>query len=321
MNRLQQLLAENSYLLLDGAMGTMLFGMGLESGAPPEEWNVSHPNRIQKVHRAYIEAGSQVILTNTFGGSAYRLKLHNLQDRVYELNKAAAQIARAAAAEADRPVLVAGSIGPSGELLIPMGTMSFADATAAFAEQARGLADGGVDVLWVETMSDLNEVKAAVAGARQVCDLPIAATMSFDTHGNTMMGVTPQQALTELNALGLAAIGANCGNGLAEIIGVIEAMQALDSETVLIAKSNAGIPKWVNDELSYDGTPYVMAGYATLVHRLGAKLIGGCCGSSPAHIAAMAESLAYFEKLGKAKSNGAAEEGDDERRGRRRRRG
>lgn len=320
MNRLEELLAENSYLLLDGAMGTMLFGMGLESGAPPEEWNVNHPDRIQKVHRAYIEAGSQVILTNTFGGSAYRLKLHNLQDRVYELNKAAAQIGQAAAAEADHPVIVAGSMGPTGELLEPMGTMTFAECQAAFAEQARGLADGGVDLLWVETMSDLNEVKAAVAGARQVCDLPIAATMSFDTHGNTMMGVTPQQALTELKALELVAIGANCGNGLAEIIGVVEAMQALDSDMVLIAKSNAGIPKWVDDELSYDGTPYVMASYANLVHRLGARLIGGCCGSSPTHIAAMAESLAYFDGLLEPKESGNGQKRGPERRERRRRR-
>ena len=294
MNKLERLLAENNYLLLDGAMGTMLFSMGLESGAPPEEWNVDFPERIQKVHEAYIEAGSQIILTNTFGGSSYRLKLHNLQDRVYELNKAAAEIGRAAAANATQEVVVAGSIGPSGELLFPMGEMTFEDAEAAFAEQARGLSDGGADVLWIETMSDLNEVKAAVSGARSVCDLPIAATMSFDTKGNTMMGVTPHKALRELKELGLIAIGANCGNGLAEIIGVVEAMQAVDPEMTLIAKSNAGIPKWVNDELSYDGTPPIMASYANLVHRLGARLIGGCCGSAPEHIAAMAEALGYF---------------------------
>lgn len=294
MNKLERLLAENNYLLLDGAMGTMLFGMGLESGAPPEEWNVDFPERIKKVHEAYIQAGSQIILTNTFGGSSYRLKLHNLQDRVYELNKAAAEIGRAAAAEVDHEVVVAGSIGPSGELLVPMGEMTFEDAEAAFAEQARGLSDGGADVLWIETMSDLNEVKAAVFGARSVCDLPIAATMSFDTKGNTMMGVTPQQALRELKELGLVAIGANCGNGLADIIGVIEAMQAVDPNMTLIAKSNAGIPQWVNDELSYDGTPPIMASYANLVHRLGAQLIGGCCGSGPEHIAAMSEALGYF---------------------------
>ena len=291
MNPIAELLQTQPYLLLDGAMGTMLFDEGLASGAAPELWNVEHPERIRKVHRAYIEAGSHIVLTNSFGGTSYRLKLHNLQDRVYELNKAAAENARVEADAVERTVLVGGSMGPSGELLIPMGSMSFEDCQAAFAEQARGLAAGGADVLWIETMSDLNEVKAAVLGARSVSDLPIAATMSFDTQGRTMMGVTPVQALQELKDMNLVAIGANCGNGLAEIIGVIEAMQAVDSETVLIAKSNAGIPKWVSNELSYDGTPEIMASYANMVNRLGAKLIGGCCGSNPEHIQAMAKAL------------------------------
>ena len=298
MNPIEELLQSEPYLLLDGAMGTMLFSQGLASGAAPELWNVEHPDRVRNVHRAYIEAGSHVILTNSFGGTSYRLKLHNLQDRVYELNKAAAENARAEADAVKRKVIVAGSLGPSGELLVPMGSMSFEDCKAAFAEQARGLTDGGADVLWVETMSDLNEVRAAVLGARSVSDLPIAATMSFDTQGRTMMGVTPVQALQELKDLNLVAIGANCGNGLAEIIGVIEAMQAVDDgQTLLIAKSNAGVPQWVNNELSYDGTPEIMASYANLVNRLGAKLIGGCCGSDPSHIRAMAQSLNYFSQV------------------------
>ena len=297
MNPIEKLLRTEPYLLLDGAMGTMLFSQGLTAGAAPELWNVEHPERVRNVHRAYIEAGSHVVLTNSFGGTSYRLKLHDLQDRVYELNKAAAENARAEADAVERKVLVGGSMGPSGELLIPMGEMSFEDCQAAFAEQARGLTDGGADVLWVETMSDLNEVKAAVLGARSVSDLPIAATMSFDTQGRTMMGVTPVQALQELKDLDLVAIGANCGNGLAEIIGVIEAMQAVDSETLLIAKSNAGIPQWVDNELSYDGTPEIMASYANLVNRLGAKLIGGCCGSDPSHIRAMAQALNYFSQV------------------------
>ncbi len=320
MNPIEELLQTEPYLLLDGAMGTMLFSQGLSEGAAPELWNVKHPERVRNVHRAYIEAGSRIVLTNSFGGTGYRLKLHDLQDRVYELNKAAAENARAEADAMDHKVLVGGSMGPSGELLLPMGEMSFEDCQAAFAEQARGLTDGGVDVLWVETMSDLNEVKAAVLGARSVSGLPIAATMSFDTQGRTMMGVTPVQALEELKDLNLVAVGANCGNGLAEIIGVIEAMQAVDSDTILIAKSNAGVPKWVNNELSYDGTPEIMASYANLVNRLGAKLIGGCCGSDPTHIQAMANSLEYFAQLQKptviASSNGT-----DRKRRRRRVRG
>ena len=320
MNPIEELLQTEPYLLLDGAMGTMLFSQGLSEGAAPELWNVEHPERVRNVHRAYIEAGSRIVLTNSFGGTSYRLKLHDLQDRVYELNKAAAENARAEADAVDHKVLVGGSMGPSGELLIPMGEMSFEECQAAFAEQARGLTDGGVDVLWVETMSDLNEVKAAVLGARTVSDLPIAATMSFDTQGYTMMGVTPVQALEELKDLNLVAIGANCGNGLAEIIGVIEAMQAVDSNTTLIAKSNAGVPKWVNNELSYDGTPEIMASYANLVNRLGARLIGGCCGSDPTHIRAMANSLEYFAQLQKPKVI-ASSNGTGRKRRRRRVRG
>ena len=295
MNKLQELLAKEGRLLLDGAMGTMLMAAGLEQGAPPEEWNVNHPDRVQAVHRAYIEAGSNIILTNSFGGTSFRLKLHSLQDRVAELNRAAAANARAEADAAGRPVLVGGSIGPTGELFTPMGTMTFEEAKAAFAEQAAALDEGGADILWVETMSDLEEVRAAVEGAKSVSNLPVAATMTFDTHGHTMMGVSPAKALEVMSSFGLAALGANCGNGPAEIEGVIRTMHGLDPDMILIAKSNAGIPHWVDDELYYDGTPEVMGEYTKRVVGLGASLIGGCCGSSPAHIKAMAEALKEAE--------------------------
>src|SRR5690606_34044082 len=194
MNKLLELLQSESVLLLDGAMGTELFARGLVSGGSPEAWNVEAPERVQDVHKAYVDAGSNIILTNSFGGTSYRLKLHNMQDRVVELNRAAAQNARAAADATERPVLVAGSMGPTGELLVPMGNMTYDECREAFAEQARGLVEGGVDILWVETMSDLDEVKAAVEGARSVApDLPICATMSYDTRGRTMMGVTGAQ--------------------------------------------------------------------------------------------------------------------------------
>lgn len=291
MNRLEQLLTTTDTVVLDGAMGTMLFAAGLVSGASPEEWNVSHPDRIRAVHRHYIEAGSHVVLTNSFGGTRYRLKLHNLQDRVYELNRAAARNARAEADAAPRPALVAGSIGPTGELLAPMGNMTFEEAKAAFAEQARGLVDGGVDLLWVETMSDLEEVRAAVEGIRSVTDLPICATMSFDTNGRTMMGVTPAHAVRTMKEWGLAAVGGNCGNGIAEIENVIDAMHREAPEVRLIAKANAGIPQWRNNELLYDATPSIMGRYAQRVRALGATFIGGCCGNGPDHIAAIAEAL------------------------------
>lgn len=291
MNKLEELLAETDYAVLDGAMGTMLFAAGLVSGASPEEWNVLHPDRIRAVHRHYVESGARIILTNSFGGSRYRLKLHNLQDRVLELNRAAGRNARAEADAAPRLVLVAGSVGPTGELLAPMGNMAFDEAKAAFAEQARGLAAGGVDLFWIETMSDLEEVRAAMEGIRSVSDLPVCATMSFDTNGRTMMGVTPAQAVRTMSEWNLAAIGGNCGNGIYEIEGVIAAMHREAPDARLIAKANAGIPQWRHDELIYDATPAVMGQYARRVRGLGASFIGGCCGNGPAHIAAIAEAL------------------------------
>lgn len=292
MNKLEELLAGEGHLLLDGAMGTMLMAAGLEQGAPPEEWNVTHPDQVRAVHRAYIEAGSNIILTNSFGGTRFRLKLHNLQDRVAELNRAAAANARAEADAANRLILVGGSMGPTGELLVPMGQMTYESAWEAFAEQAAALDEGGVDILWVETMSDLDEARAAVEGAKSVSNLPVAATLTFDTHGHTMMGISPARAVEEMSSWGLVALGANCGNGPAEIEAVIKTMHDLSPNTILIAKSNAGIPHWIDEELIYDGTPEVMADYTRRVLGLGAHLVGGCCGSSPAHIKAMA---AVFE--------------------------
>ena len=285
-------LKNESTLILDGAMGTMLFALGLETGGAPELWNLDHPDRIQEVHQHYIESGSQVILTNTFGGTHYRLKLHNLQDRVYEINKAAAEIGERAAVQAQHEVTVAGDIGPTGELLEPMGDMTFADAKAAFAEQTKGLVDGGVNVLWIETMSDLDEVKAAIEGIREVSDLPITATLSFDTNGRTMMGVKGQEAIKTLKEYDLAAIGANCGNNLPDTMAAIAEMHKVDPSMPLIVKANAGIPYWGNDGREiYDGTPEVMAGYAHHVHLMGAQLIGACCGSDPDTIRAMQAAL------------------------------
>jgi 5-methyltetrahydrofolate--homocysteine methyltransferase len=217
--------------------------------------------------------------------------LHGLQDRAEELNRAAAEVARAEADAAPHPVVVAGSMGPSGELLDPLGTLTFEEAREAFAEQARGLAAGGVDVFWVETMSDIDEVRAAVAGARLASDLPIVATMSFDTHGRTMMGVTPQKAAEALSELDLLAIGANCGNNLADTEAAVQAMHQAFPQAIIVAKANAGIPYFENSQLVYDGTPEVMAGYALRAREAGARLIGACCGSTAAHIQAMVTAL------------------------------
>lgn len=291
VNRFLKLLATGEPVLADGGMGTMLMAAGLLFGDPPEQWNVLPDKRdkISAVHRGYLDAGAQIILTNSFGGNAFRLKLHQLQDRVGELNRAAAELARAEAGDA---AVVAGSMGPTGELFEPMGALTYDAAVEGFAAQAAGLAAGGADVLWIETMSDLNEVRAAVEGARRGAPaLPVVATMTFDTRGCTMMGVTPADAVRALAELGLPAVGGNCGNGPAEIEGVIHGMRQVAPDLPLIAKSNAGMPEIVDDRAVYNGTPDVMAEYARRVRALGATIIGACCGSTPIHIRAMAEAL------------------------------
>ncbi len=283
------LLASKPFVIGDGAMGTMLQRAGLTSGGAPELWNVERPEVVRSIYRGYVDAGAEIIETNTFGGNRYRLKLHNLQERVAELNRAGAALAREVAGET---VLVAGSIGPTGELFRPMGNLTHEEAVAAFAEQAAALVEGGVDLFVIETMSDLEEVKAAVAGCRQVSDLPIATTMTFDTNYHTMMGVAPAQAVRTLAALGVRIIGANCGNGPDEIRRVMAEMAAVRPEGVyLMAQSNAGLPKWVDGRTHYDATPEVMAAYALDMAGLGINYIGACCGSTPDHIRAMRQAL------------------------------
>lgn len=292
MEQLQTLIQSGRPILLDGAMGTMLMDAGMKAGDSPEEWNLLHPDQVKAIHRAYIEAGSQIILTNSFGGSSIRLETHGLEDQVFELNEAAAKNARAEADQAPRKVLVAGSIGPTGQILEPLGAMSFEAAQKSFADQAAGLAAGGVDLFWVETMSDLEEVRAALDGIRSISDLPIAVTMSFDTRGHTMMGISPQQAVKELSELDIQLLGANCGTGSDELIEAVKEIIAEKPSVPVIAKANAGIPEIVNREVVYTGSPEVMAKYAAEVWKEGALLIGGCCGSTPNHIKAMAEALA-----------------------------
>jgi 5-methyltetrahydrofolate--homocysteine methyltransferase len=273
-------------------MGTMLFEAGLQFGDPPEAWNVIHPDIVRGIQRAYLEAGSQILLTNTFGGSRFRLGMHNLQSRVAELNRTAAILARAEVEADGGRAIVAGDIGPSGEILAPLGTLEFDDAVDGFAEQASALIGGGVDVIWIETMSALEELRAAVAGVRRASsDIPIITTMTFDTHGRTMMGVTPEQAIRAMQDLGAAAVGGNCGNGPDELLAVIQKMHAVDPNAVLVAKSNAGIPELVQRRSVYRASPEVMGGYARQVHEAGARIVGGCCGNTPAHIAEMARRL------------------------------
>jgi len=273
-------------VLGDGAMGTMLHQAGLTVGAP-EQWNVKRPEVVLGIHQAYIEAGSDFISTNTFGGTRNRLKLDELQDRVAELNEAGARLAREAAGER----LVAGSVGPTGELMEPLGALTMDGARESFAEQARALKAGGIDFALIETMSALEEVQAAVE-AVQGANLPAVVTMSFDTNFRTMMGVKPVTALATIAGWGVRVIGANCGNGPAEIERVMTEMSgARPAGVALMAKSNAGMPRWKDDRITYGGTPDVMADYARHVAALGVRIIGGCCGSTPEHIVAMRKAI------------------------------
>jgi len=287
MVSLAERLAESTPLLVDGAMGTELFARGLTAGDPPEMWNIDMPDNVIDVHKGYIKAGSDIILTNSFGGTSFRLKLHNLQDRVHEINEAAARCGRAAADASDRPVVVAGSMGPSGELLEPMGTMTPETAAAAFADQARGLTAGGADLLWIETMSSLDEVEAAIEGARSASAVPVAVTLSFDTAGHTMMGVSGTAAAERLGPLGLAAIGANCGNNIADTEAAVLQLKAGLADTPVIVKANAGIPEFKGDKLHYTGTPEIMGAHLRRMADAGIEIIGGCCGTATQHVAYM----------------------------------
>jgi 5-methyltetrahydrofolate--homocysteine methyltransferase len=285
-------------MITDGAMGTVLFSSGLDQGDPPELWNVDHPERVAAVHQAYFDAGAQVMLTNTFGGNRYRLMLHNSQDRVEEVNHAAAVILREVVTKNGDKALVAGDIGPSGQVLTPYGELSFQEAKEGFAQQAEALISGGVDLIWIETMSDLEEVRAAVEGTRQFsADIPIVTTMTFDTHGHTMMGVSPEQALETLSSLGPEALGGNCGNGPDEIIEVIQKMHQVDPDLTLVAKANAGIPELVGGKPVYRASPATMADYAVNSYQAGARIIGACCGSTPDHIKAIAQALAAHTQV------------------------
>ena len=289
---IQDLVDKNGYVVTDGAMGTVLFAAGLEQGDPPELWNLKYPDRVADVHQAYLQAGSQIVLTNTFGGTRLRLALHNAQSQVAQANHAAAEILRKVVKQSGKDVIVAGDIGPTGEVLAPYGELAFQDAKDAFKEQAAALISGGVDLIWIETMSDLEEVRAAVEGTREVStNIPIVTTMTFDTHGRTMMGVTPEQAFETLTSFGVEALGGNCGNGPEEIIEVITKMRAIDQETILVAKANAGIPELVQGKAVYRASPETMADYAIQSYQAGARVIGACCGSTPDHIFAIVESL------------------------------
>ncbi len=283
---------EKGILISDGAMGTMLQDRGLTDGGAPELWNVENPSAIEDVLEQYASAGANLITTNTFGGTRGRLQMHGLEDRLFELNKAGAEIARKVA-DRHPGCFVMGDVGPSGELMEPMGTMTADEAKELFADQIKALVAGGVDAILIETMSDLQEVEAAVNAAKEVApELPVIVTFSFDTNLRTMMGVKPAVAVKTLAAEGVRIIGANCGRGVDEMRVIAkELTEARPDGVFIITQSNAGLPKLVGGDFVYDGTPEEMAKYATDMKALGVNVIGSCCGSSPAHTAAMKASI------------------------------
>ncbi len=292
MDALSRLLASRDWLMADGATGTNLFNMGLEAGEPPEFWNTDRPDNIRNLYRSAVDAGSDIFLTNTFGGNASRLKLHGAQGRVRELNRVGAALGREIADAAGRVVVVAGSVGPTGEIFEPMGTLTHAAAVEMFHEQAEGLKDGGADVLWVETMSAFEEY-AAASEAAALAGLPWCGTMSFDTAGRTMMGITSATLAGMVEKLPNPplAFGANCGVGASDLMRTVLGFGAAGTTRPVIAKGNAGIPKYHEGHIHYDGTPALMAEYAVLARDAGVRIIGGCCGTMPDHLKAMRAAL------------------------------
>ena len=289
---LTKALNENDWLMADGATGTTLFNMGLTSGDAPELWNVDQPDKIRTLYKGAVNAGSDLFLTNSFGGNASRLKLHGAEGRVRELNRVAAELGREVADASGRTVIVAGSMGPTGEIMEPMGPLTPARAVEMFHEQAEGLKEGGADVLWVETISAPDEYIAAAEAAR-LAGMPWVGTMSFDTAGRTMMGVTSADMAKLVDGLPNPpiAFGANCGVGASDLLRTLMGFVAQGTEKPLIAKGNAGIPKYVNGHIHYDGTPDLMGEYAVLARDCGARIIGGCCGTLPEHLSAMRAAL------------------------------
>ena len=291
-NALSAMMTTRDWILADGATGTNLFNMGLSSGDAPEMWNDEHPDRIKKLYSLAVDAGSDLFLTNSFGGNAARLKLHGAQKRARELSRISAEIGREGADSRDRTVIVAGSVGPTGEIMAPMGALTHELAVEIFHEQAEGLKEGGADVLWLETISAPEEYKAA-AEAFALADMPWCGTMSFDTAGRTMMGHTSadMSAMVEKLTNPPLAYGANCGVGASDLMRTVLGFLAQGNERPVIAKGNAGIPKYVDGHIHYDGTPDLMADYACLARDAGATIIGGCCGTMAEHLSKMRAAL------------------------------
>jgi len=278
-------IAGRAPLLADGATGTWLQAAGLPVGEPPERWVLENPAAVGRIAAEYVAAGSELVYTCTFGATRVQMRRCGLDERVEEINRRAVELVRAAG-----PRCVVGSIGPTGELVEPYGELGLDEAHAAFAGQAASLAAAGADVLACETFMDLSEALVAVAAARAT-QLPVIASMAFDTNGRTMMGVTPEEAVARLSDAGAVVVGANCSVGPDVVERVLRAMRAARPDTPLLAKPNAGLPQVRAGNLVYPDTPDMMAGFARRMAQLGAAIVGGCCGTTPDHVRAMRRAL------------------------------
>jgi methionine synthase I (cobalamin-dependent) len=287
MTIIEQLIAGGP-VVTDGAWGTQLYARGLDPGDVPDSWNLSHPDRVEEVGRAYVEAGSQVILTNTLRANRVTLAAYGLANKTVEINRAGAAISRRAA---EGRALVFASIGPSGRLLV-MGEVTEDELFEAFREQAEALAEGGADALLIETMTDLTEASIAIRAAQET-DLPVVASMVFDSgkeKDRTMMGTTPERAAAALESAGADVVGANCGVGIAGYVGVCRRMHAATSLPIWI-KANAGLPEFVDGRTTYRMTAAEFASYVPALLEAGASFIGGCCGTGPEFVRAIATAL------------------------------
>ncbi|MGZ4338417.1 MAG: homocysteine S-methyltransferase family protein [Gaiellaceae bacterium] len=281
-------LARDGVLVADGATGTNYQRLGIAPGVAPEEWVFDAPEQVQALHRRFVDVGAQIVLTCTFGATSLRLADGPLAGRGDELNRRAAALARGAVGT---ETIVAGSIGPTGHLADPLGPLTRALAVSTFADQARSLAEGGVDVLVLETFFSLDEGLWAVEGIRSVTDLPLVVSYSFDQGRRTMMGLTPTEVVAAFAPLGIAAVGANCGKSLGDTDAIVDELLAATNGLPLWVKPNAGVPRVVGDEVVYDSRPDDQARHLAGYAALGVKVVGGCCGTTPEHLAAIAAAV------------------------------
>jgi len=290
MNRFLEQLQSGKILVADGATGTNLHKMGLQPGIAPEDLVLDQPELILKLESAFAVAGSDILLTCTFGGTRLRMKDSKYAQRATEINRRAAELARKAASTR-KGTLVAGSVGPTGLLMKPYGPLTSDEAYNAFSEQIRGLVEGGVDLLVIETMFSFDEADTAFKAARSITDLPIVVSFSYDRGVRTMMGVKPAEMIKRYKEMGATLVGANCGTSLENMSLVAQEYAAAEPGFPLWIKPNAGLPRMVDGNTVYDVTPEQMGDFAGKYVGFGARVVGGCCGNTPEHIAAIVKSV------------------------------